>query len=200
MSSGTPLMTVAQYAEHRGVSDSYVRRLRRQGKLAMDGRLVRVADSDKLVDQLTDPVRGGSRVDPAGADNAARGRAASSSEVQDAFHRERLAKAKMAELELGQAAKALTRADAVDRAVFTLVRQALENLQGMKGRLRDRLAAATTAADVEVILTGDIELTCTRMRAATEKLRAELRGETVVDAGGGAADGTAASEPEATAA
>lgn len=190
-------MTVAEYAEHRGVSDSYVRRLRRQGKLALDGRLVRVADSDKLVDQLTDPVRGGSRAEPAGADSAARGRAASSSEVQDAFHRERLAKAKMAELELGQAAKALTRADAVDRAVFTLVRQALENLQGMKGRLRDRLAAATTAADVEVILTGDIELTCTRMRAATEKLRAELRGETALDVDGAAADATAASEREA---
>lgn len=197
MSSGTALMSIADYAQHRGVSDSYIRRLRRQGKLALEGRLVRVVESDRLVDELTDPVRGGSRAEPAGADSAARGRAASSSEVQDAFHRERLAKAKMAELELGQAAKALTRADAVDRAVFTLVRQALENLQGMRGRLRDRLAAATTSADVDAILTGDIELTCTRMRAATEKLRAELRGEAPGDATSDAPAKTAAIDPGA---
>jgi hypothetical protein len=40
-------MTVAEYATHRGCSDSYVRRMRREQRLVMgEGKLIDVAASD----------------------------------------------------------------------------------------------------------------------------------------------------------
>ncbi|MCD9097058.1 hypothetical protein [Luteimonas fraxinea] len=180
MSSAGLTMTVAEYAAHRGCSDSYVRRLRRNGKLVLDGDRIVVTDSDRLVDDITDPVRGGNRAVPAGADAGQRGRAASG-EVQDAIHRERLAKARIAELELAQAAKELTRTDGVERAVFTLVRQALNELQGMKWQLRGRLAAATDPAEVDTLLDEHVSAICARMRKAARALNAEPLGAEVVD-------------------
>lgn len=45
------LMTVAEYAAHRGCSDSYVRRLRRIGRLVVVGDLINVLASDVLLAQ-----------------------------------------------------------------------------------------------------------------------------------------------------
>lgn len=180
MSSGTQLVTVAAYAAHRGCSDSYIRRMRREGKLVCEGKLVDLTASDRLLDDVTDPVRGGNRAMPAGADAGQRGRAASA-EVQDAIHRERLAKARLAELELAQAAKELTRTDGVERAVFTLVRQALNELQGMKYQLRGRLAAAADAAEVDALLDEHVTAICDRMRKAARALNAEPLGAEAVD-------------------
>jgi len=180
MSSARQTMTAAEYAAHRGCSDSYVRRMRRQGKLVTDGERIVVADSDRLLDDITDPVRGGNRAMSAGADAGQRGRAASG-EVADAIHRERLAKARIAELELAQAAKELTRTDGVERAVFTLVRQALNELQGMKYQLRGRLAAATEVAVVDKLLDEHVAAICERMRKAARALNAEPLGAESVD-------------------
>ena len=43
------LMTVPEYARRLGCSESYVRRLRRRGRLVMQGALVLVAESDRRV-------------------------------------------------------------------------------------------------------------------------------------------------------
>lgn len=61
MSSGE-VVTKTEYARMRGVSDRYVRKLARKGRLALtdDGR-VKVADSDALVAATRDPSRGGKR-------------------------------------------------------------------------------------------------------------------------------------------
>lgn len=64
MSRVPALMTIAEYAAHRGVSDSYVRRLRREGRLEMKGRFVDVSSSDELI---ADTQMRGSAPTPAGA-------------------------------------------------------------------------------------------------------------------------------------
>ena len=172
MSSGTR-MTTAEYAVHRKVSDSFVRRLRREGKLVCDGREILVEESDQRLANITDPVRGGDRSAGAGAGDAARSRE-SSSETQEAIRRERMARARLAELELGQAAGELTRVDGVRRAVFTLGRAALNELLGLKGRLRGRLAKAVTPEDVDRILDDEVNGIAKRMRDAALALNVEL--------------------------
>jgi hypothetical protein len=169
MSSGTvpAYMSAAEYAAHRGCSDSFIRRLRRQGKLVCDGSRIHVAESDRMLANITDPVRGGDRT---GAPGAGGGRASAADEVQEAIRRERMARAQMAELELGEAAKELIRADRVRRAVFTLARNALNQLQGMRGRLRDRLAATSDPREIERLLEEEIVGIAGRMREAAKAL------------------------------
>ncbi|MDH5832156.1 hypothetical protein QFW80_16685 [Luteimonas sp. M1R5S18] len=179
MSSGT--MTVAEYAAHRGCSDSYIRRMRRQGKLVVapgTSRIV-VADSDALLDDITDPVRGGDRTREAAA-------AAvpvhthvvppSAPSVQEAVRRERLAKAQLAELELGELTRALTRTVDVERTTFTLVRAALNEMMGMSGRLRAKLAATTDPAACAALLDAEVRLIAARMQEAAQRLAAERNG------------------------
>ena len=195
------LMTVAEYAAHRGVSDSYIRRMRRRGTLVLgDGDLIVVQASDELLDGITNPVRGGPRP---GSGRAARGGsnrpapadrdstadpvpeptpAAGSSfaaslaalpasiSVQEAVRRERLARARLAELELGEQAGQLMRVDTVNRVVFTLVRQALNQLQGMNARLAKTLAAETDAFRVGALLDAEVANICQEMRAAAVRL------------------------------
>lgn len=181
MSSGNvpAYMSAAEYAAHRGCSDSFVRRLRRQGKLVCDGNRIHVAESDRLLANITDPVRGGDRSQAPGAAGA---RAAAADEVQEAIRRERMARAQMAELELGEAAKELIRADGVRRAVFTLARNALNQLQGMRGRLRDRLAATSDPREVERLLDEEIVGIASRMREATKALGVDAVAEPASDA------------------
>jgi hypothetical protein len=56
------VVSKAEYARMRGVSDAYVSKLRRKGRLVLtdDGR-VRVAESDALIARTRDPSRGGKR-------------------------------------------------------------------------------------------------------------------------------------------
>lgn len=247
MLTGPQLMTIAEYAEHRGVSASYIRRMRRRGSLVLgDGDLVDVGASDDLLDGLTHPIHGGPRpgsgrpsgrrgegragvaasgsstdrapVPPGGAvepgaepATLAPGAAASvtgermgspqvrdrrqpaagesaadasppplpaSISVQEAVRRERLARARLAELELGEQAGKLMRVDIANRAVFTLVRQALNQLQGMSGRLAKTLAAETDPFRVGALLDAEVANVCAEMRAAAE---------TLLDAGSAAA-------------
>ena len=86
------------------------------------------------------------------------------------MRRERLAKARLAEIELGEASRQLTRVDLVNRAVFTLVRQALNQLQGMSARLAKTLAAESDAFRVGLILDADVANVCAEMRAAAAVL------------------------------
>lgn len=184
-------MTVAEYAAHRGCSDSYVRRMRRESRLviATDGRIDRDASDARLAAEQ-DPLRGGVRTRPdpdeaaelalreahAGAGQAAGGAPLVGTvridtiSLKEAMRRERLAKARSAELELGEATKQLTRTRDVERAVFTLARRALERLRGMKTRLRTELAAESDPRAIEAILDNEIREICTDMQAATRAL------------------------------
>lgn len=86
------------------------------------------------------------------------------------MRRERLARARLAELDLGEQAGQLMRVDAVNRAVFTLVRQALNQLQGMSGRLATTLAAETDPFKVGSLIDAEVANICAEMRAAATGL------------------------------
>lgn len=191
-------MTEGEYAKHRGVSLAYVQRMRREGNLVMIGDgVVDAAGSDALLDSVTHPLRGGKR--PGGGRPRLDGKPTASSvaddspnedaptpsnvlaiSVKEAVRRERVAKARLAEIELGQQAKQLTRVDGVNRAVFTLVRQALNQLQGMSSRLSKSLAAETDAFKVSAMLDADVANICAEMRAAAAAM---LDGSAQQDAG-----------------
>lgn len=177
MSSGT--MTIAEYAAHRGVSDSYIRRMRRSGKLVTDltGKRVEVAQSDALLDDITDPVRGGDRT-PGAAPRAELTLPSGGPSVQEAVRRERLARARLAELELGEETKQLIRTKDVDRAVFTLVRQALNSMMNLPGRLRAKLAAESNPRLVEGMLEEEIRRIAQTMQAdALKALGRDVRAD-----------------------
>ena len=181
MSSAPDLMTVADYAARRGVSDSYIRRMRRQGKLVTEGRLVRVAASDHLLDNITDPVRGGNRTPISAGAEAGRRGGENADAVNDAIRRERLAKAQLAEIELAERAGELIRRDGVERTVYTLARAAINGMQGMRVRLRLRLAAESDPAKVDAMLAEEFDALCAEMRTAASKLSRELGPDAAVE-------------------
>ncbi len=178
MSSDRPFMTTAEYAAHRGISDSYVRRLRREQRLVEgDGKLIDVAASDARLDATTDPLRGGDRTgkhEAAGAPPAATARVApiDGVDLREAMRRERLAKAQLAELELGETARQLTRVRHVDREVFTLVRQALERMRTIGSRLRGKLAAESDPRACEALIDAEVRQVAEDMQAAAQALYA----------------------------
>lgn len=180
-------MSVVAYAEHRGCSDSYIRRMRRLGKLVMhaDGKRILVAQSDALLDDITDPMRGGDRTPGAelrGAAPAAPSLPAGVPSVQEAMRRERLARARTAELELGELAKELTRTKGVERAVFTLVRQALNSMMNLPGRLRAKLAAESDPRAIEAMLDTEIRQIADTMQKGARDLLAPAARDARADA------------------
>lgn len=178
--SSDRVMSTAEYAAHRGCSDSYIRRMRRDGKLVLhaDGKRILVAQSNALLDDITDPIRGGDRTSgslPAEPTHQVDGAAQPASagtkiSTQEAVRRERLARARTAELELGERSGELTRTVDVERAVVTLARQALNSMLNMPSRLRAKLAAEGDPRKVEEILMEEVRQIAESMRKTAEKL------------------------------
>lgn len=166
MSSALRVMTVSQYALHRACSASYVRRLRRLGRLVSEGKLIVVAASDAALAATEDPLRGGSRMlaadtrgealAPPEQTGAGSLRPIEELSLREAMRRERLASARLAELRLGETAKQLVRVRFVERSVFTLARQALQRLRTMGSRLREQLAAESDHVAVQRLI--DVEV------------------------------------------
>ena len=170
-------MTVAEYAVHRSCSDSYVRRMRREGRLVITkDKLIDVAASDARLAATTDPLRGGDRTTPAGEDQEVGGDvfrvAAGDVSLREAMRRERLARARLAELELGEEAKQLARVKDVQRDVFTLARQALERLRSIPSRLRNALAAETDPRACEALLDAEVAQVCAELQKAAQAVAA----------------------------
>jgi recombinational DNA repair protein RecR len=84
--------------------------------------------------------------------------------------RERLARARLAELELGEAAKQLARVKEVDRIVFTMARQALERLRTIPSKLRGSLAAETDPRACEALLDAEVAKVCEDLQKAAQAL------------------------------
>lgn len=177
-------MTTAEYAAHRGCSDSYARRMRREGRLVIgDDDLIDVAASDARLAATTDPVRGGDRTGKATPANAGAGTDTPSATVlplsegidlREAMRRERLARARLAELELGEEASELVRRKQVDREVFTLARQAMERLRTIPSRLRHKLAAETDPRACEALLDAEVAVVCEELQKAAMAMAAAL--------------------------
>jgi hypothetical protein len=173
-------MTVAEYAVHRGCSDSYVRRMRRDERLVLTkDKLIDVAASDARLAATTDPLRGGDRTAAAGSDGDAGDQTARVApgdvSLREAMRRERLARARLAELELGEEAKELARVKDVQRDVFTLARQALERLRSIPSRLRTSLAAESDPRACEALLDAEVAKVCEELQKAAQALSEAAR-------------------------
>ena len=148
-------LSQTEYAQARGCSAAYVSKLKRQGRLVLtpNGK-VNVEATDRLIENTRDPARGGDRRPgadgqgeaahaPADAGPAAVRPVGGHETYKEAARRERIAKARLAELELAEAAGQLVRRDQVEQMVFGLARQAMDALMSLDERLAGRLAAET---------------------------------------------------------
>jgi len=178
-------VSIAEYAAHRGCSDSYARRLRREQRLVLDPdnrRRVDWSASDAKLALEGDPLRGGDRTGLGIGDAmAAPGPRAAAvplapgastvpddGGVREAVRRERLANARIAELKLGEQTKELTRSKEVDRVVYTLARTAMESMRVIGSRLRAQLAAESDPAACEALIDGEIRRVCQEMQKASD--------------------------------
>ena len=199
-------MTVAEYATHCGRSDSIIRRYRRNGLVisCTHGKIDVVATDRSLLDNLH-PLRGGDRTEPppteppasasmpnsSGAQSAPDRASASTplafdpppgqpgQSLPSAVLRERLAIARLREIELGEkGGQLINKADA-HRATVTLVRQAIVRLRLMGSKLRNALAAETDPRKVELMIDDEVNVICEDFRKSAALITA---GEAVAEA------------------
>lgn len=178
-------MNKAEYAKHRGCSDTYVSRLGKMDPpllvMTPDGR-VDVAKSDALIAYHRDPARGGvrtatpasvatsapqeaRRVPPGGGELSLP--ANDDSAYKEAARRERIAKARIAELELAEKAGQLVRREEVEAAIFGLARQAMESLDALADRLAPQLAAEMDVERIHALLTQHVRRIAGELANAT---------------------------------
>lgn len=151
-------MTQAEYARARGWSKPYVTKLKQQGKLAFDADgSINVEATDALLQISRDPARGGDRRPAAERPAGARGGTGQGAGVgrvpggepdgtySSAAAREKIARARIAELELAELSGLLVRRDQVERVIFGLARQAQDALLTLADRLAPALAAESDA-------------------------------------------------------
>lgn len=187
---GCQHMKVADYARHRGCSDSLVRRYRRSGLvLSCEHGLIDVAATDKSLLDNIHPIRGGNRTDPptpaampasapppAAADTPLASRKPESAllvsdppiaqSFNEALRRERFARARLAEVELEERLGKLIIKQEAERATVTLVRHAIVRMRLMGSRLRGTLAAESDARKVESLIDAEVDAICDDFRKA----------------------------------
>lgn len=182
-SSATPalagaVMTQAEFAKHRGVSEAMVSRWKTKGYLVFTtDRRVDVAASMDRLDRMLDPARGGDRTgrqrpySPAGAAGVpqappgagSQGGAPGGAEggwdpdpdrlnYQREAARDKRASAMQRELELAREAGQLVRANEAASRIANHVRQALDSLAARRRRLAPKLALEADPRKVEQLL------------------------------------------------
>lgn len=174
--------TTTEFADLMSVSDSYVRRLKRDGKLVLDGERIVVAASIAKLGRVLDPARGGDRtgkatvavppLEGAGGTLPLR-QAAAGADYNVEAARERRAKAQLAELELMQQTGQLVLAKEVESRVFGMARAGREAIMAMPDRLATLLAAESDPGKVHAMLTAECRKVCEHL-ASTEAARAPL--------------------------
>lgn len=183
-----------EFARIRGCAASYVTKLGHQGRLVLDasGKLVDVAATIALLDRTDDPARGGDRTGkptvaasaptsasqaeghgtaPPNARSAADGDSAPIAiSIEGAYRtaatRERIAKARLAELDLAEKAGTLVPKAEVEAAIFGLARQAMDALDAIPDRLAAQLAALDDAAAVHKLLSDELRHVMQALAAA----------------------------------
>lgn len=152
--AGTVFNAVSQseYARRRGISEAMVSKYKSSGRLALDdsGRVL-VTESDALLADVLDPLRGGNRTATAGQDKI------SYLEAKTEEARARAAKAGMeAELMAGS----LVRVAEVEAEAFARARGAQELLMALPDRMSPLLAVESDPAKVHVLLTDELRRVC----------------------------------------
>lgn len=154
-----------EYADARGVSAAYVTKLKKAGRLVLTpGGKVNLEATDRLVEATRDPSRGGDRRPapagasefPAGAPQSRDPAGGTDIAYRDAMHRERIAKARLAELELAEAAGQLVRRDQVERVLFGLARQAQDAMLALSERLAGPLSTETDPFRIAALIDTEV--------------------------------------------
>lgn len=176
-------LSKSEYAQARGCSPAYVSKLGRQGRLVLTkAGKVNVEATDRLIENTRDPARGGDRRPGAGErPDAGAGASAAPGETRgthqtykEAARRERLAKARTAELELAEKIGLLVRREEVFAEIFGLSRQAMEALDALADRLASQLAAESDVARVHALLTEHTTKIRVAMQSALPSLPAAV--------------------------
>lgn len=169
-------LTQAAYAVARGKSPAYITKLKRQGRIVFSRPgLVNVEATDRLIENTRDPARGGDRR-PAAKRSEPEGAVAPAPAVtrgddgdnayREAARRERIAKARLAELELAEAAGQLVRTDHVERVLFGAARQTMEALLAIPDRLCDALAVESDPFRCKALLDAEMRAVVKQMQEA----------------------------------
>lgn len=150
--SGPESLSQRDYAHRRGISEAMVSKYKSSGRLALDANgQVLVLESDALLADVLDPLRGGNRTAPAGQEKISY-LAAKTEEA-----RARAAKAGMeAELMAGT----LVRVAEVEAEAFARARGAQELLMALPDRLSPLLAVESDPAKVHALLTDELRRVC----------------------------------------
>lgn len=174
----------SEFAALRGCAKSYVTKLGHQGRLVLDptGKLIDVAATAAMLERTDDPARGGDRAkkyqmahaqatalgmlprpglasaapEPRPGAAVDGGGSGDTPAYRNAATRERVAKARLAELDLAEKAGNLVRRAEVEAAVFSLARQAQDALDAIADRLSTQLAAESDPARVHKLLSDDV--------------------------------------------
>lgn len=163
-----------EYAAHRGVDPSLIRRYRRDGRLVLDetGRIV-VHASDAKLNASLHPTRGGKHANvPTHATDEgmarpsanARERKSEGIDLATEVAREKRAKATLAELELAEKCRVLVSRAEVESLVRGLAISAREALLALPGRLAPELALIGDVDELERKLHGELLLVCRTMQ------------------------------------
>lgn len=170
-------MIQSEYATMRGWSPAYVSKLKRQGRLVFSrAGMVNVEATDRLIENTRDPARGGDRrpaaargegsesgADPNHAGATSRSDAGDNA-YREAARRERIAKARLAELELAEAAGQLVRTDQVERVLFGVARLTMDALLGIPDRLCDALAVEKDPFRCKALLDAEMRAVVKQMQ------------------------------------
>lgn len=162
-------LSQAEYAQARKCSPAYVSKLKRQGRLVLTpGGKVNVEATDRLVESTRDPARGGDRRPGAVEPKPPRGDANPNDpgfqSYKEAARRERIAKARLAELELAEAVGQLVRREEVERAFFGLARTAMDALLAMSARLAGPVSAETDPFRCAALIDAEARVIAKSMR------------------------------------
>jgi len=174
-----PLMTVREYARHRGVSHPSVLRAIEDGRIRKrpDGK-IDSAEADRLWELRTDPAKplnsvtgnprhrrpkGGPPV-PMGARGSANGGDGPNDRFMSSYAAARAIResyqAKLAKLAFEKETGKLVDADEVRAATFKAARAARDRMLGIPARLAPVLAAVSDAAEVQRLLEEAITQAC----------------------------------------
>lgn len=157
------VLSLADYAEHRGVSKPTVSQYKREGRLVLtDDGQVDVVASDALLAATLDPLRGGDRTGATDKPSAKGGLAA------ERLEGERIKNARQ-HLALQRDAEVLVDKDGVNRAAFSLARSAQEAMMGVPDRVAVLLAAESDPAKCHEMLSKEMRTICNNLATAARE-------------------------------
>jgi hypothetical protein len=186
-----PLMTVREYARHRGVSHPSVLRAIESGRIRKrpDGK-IDCAEADRLWEQRTDPSKprnsvtgnpkhrrpkGGPSLPMGFREEPAREGKASGDHIQSGYSQaaalQKVFQAKREKLAFEREVGKVVEVDLVHSSTFRIARTARDRLLTLPARLAPQLAGLTDQFEMQRIIEEAVGQICAEMMASVERQR-----------------------------